>query len=133
MGWIGVDLDGTLAYYDGWQGAEHIGKPIPLMIERVKKWLAEGKEVRIFTARVDGGNSPEVQIAINKNPELIGFRDVALVRNTIECWCECHIGCKLQITNVKDFEMIELWDDRCVAVEKNTGLFKIQNSKNERT
>lgn len=46
-GWIGVDLDGTLAHYDGWKGETHIGKPIPLMLARVKRWLAEGKEVRI--------------------------------------------------------------------------------------
>ena len=35
-GWIGVDLDGTLAMYDQWAGAGHIGEPIPLMVERVK-------------------------------------------------------------------------------------------------
>lgn len=51
-GWIGVDLDGTLAMYDGFKGPEHIGDPVPKMLERVKKWLAEGREVRIFTARV---------------------------------------------------------------------------------
>ena len=38
-GWIGVDLDGTLAHYDKWRGVEHIGKPVPVMLERVKKWL----------------------------------------------------------------------------------------------
>jgi hypothetical protein len=27
-GWVGVDLDGRLARYDGWQGASHIGEPI---------------------------------------------------------------------------------------------------------
>jgi hypothetical protein len=27
-GWIGVDLDGTLAHYDGWKGIDHIGEPI---------------------------------------------------------------------------------------------------------
>lgn len=27
QGWIGVDLDGTLAEYHGWKGAEHIGQP----------------------------------------------------------------------------------------------------------
>ena len=52
-GWIGVDLDGTLAYYDQWRGALHIGEPIPVMLERVKRWLDEGKDVRIFTARVN--------------------------------------------------------------------------------
>jgi len=34
--WIGVDLDGTLAEYNNWIDIEHIGKPIALMIERVK-------------------------------------------------------------------------------------------------
>jgi hypothetical protein len=36
--WIGVDLDGTLAFYDQWR-AFHIREPIPLMLERVKRWL----------------------------------------------------------------------------------------------
>ncbi len=26
-GWIDVDLDGTLAQYDGWKGVAHIGEP----------------------------------------------------------------------------------------------------------
>ena len=26
--WLGVDLDGTLAHYDGWKGIDHIGMPI---------------------------------------------------------------------------------------------------------
>jgi hypothetical protein len=47
-GWIGVDLDGTLAHYDGWKGADHIGEPIAPMVERVKRWLSEGHEVRVF-------------------------------------------------------------------------------------
>ncbi len=51
-GWIGVDLDGTLAQYDGWKGPDNIGDPIPLMVGRVKEWLEAGHEVRVFTARV---------------------------------------------------------------------------------
>ncbi len=27
-GWYAVDLDGTLAFYDEWRGADHIGAPI---------------------------------------------------------------------------------------------------------
>lgn len=35
-GWIGVDLDGTLAIYDVWRGANHIGEPVPTyMIDSV--------------------------------------------------------------------------------------------------
>ena len=52
-GWIGVDLDGTLAKYGIWDGS--IGEPIPLMVERVKIWIALGVEVKIFTARVGFG------------------------------------------------------------------------------
>lgn len=104
MGWIGVDLDGTLAHYEGWRGDDLIGNPVPKMLLRVHRWLAAGKEVRIMTARV----SPE------KN-------DVQRARRIIEAWCEEHVGQVLPITHEKDFKMIELWDDRCVQVIPNTG------------
>jgi len=110
MGWIGVDLDGTLAEYAGWQGEEHIGPPIEAMRSRVRQWVQEGKDVRIFTARVSEnltGNKSR------KNPEE--------VREIIRKWCRLNIGFHLPITNVKDFQMIELWDDRCVQVIPNTG------------
>jgi hypothetical protein len=99
--WIGVDLDGTLAHYDHWRGEDHIGAPISAMVKRVMSWLAEGREVRIFTARVCDGK-PET-------------------RSFIESWCLIHLGAVLPITNQKDYGMIELWDDRCVQVEPNTG------------
>jgi hypothetical protein len=102
-GWIGVDLDGTLAHYDHWRGFNHIGEPIIPMVSRVKAWLKEGKEVRIFTARVA---SP-------------GEMDAGA--KYIERWCKKHIGRALAITATKDYGMVELWDDRAVQVELNTG------------
>jgi len=102
-GWIGVDLDGTLAYYDKWKGIKHIGEPVPKMQERVQKWLLEGRDVRIFTARVGMGN------------------DVAKSTEVINMWCLKHFGRILPITCEKDFKMIELWDDRCTQVVVNTG------------
>ena len=105
--WIGVDLDGTLARYDGWvEDPMQIGEPIPLMVDRVKKWLSEGREVRIFTARV--GTQKDDRVI----PDVV---------EAIENWCLEHIGRKLQVTNLKDFGMLEFWDDRAVRVEKNTG------------
>lgn len=114
-GWIGVDLDGTLAKYEGWNGG--IGDPIPLMVERVKKWIAEGVEVRIFTARVGfgAGYSAESNRSDDEN-----FANEQ--RALIETWCEKHIGKKLPVTAVKDFRMIELWDDRAIQVVLNTGV-----------
>lgn len=108
-GWIGVDLDGTLAHYEGWQGADHVGEPIPEMLERVQRWLTEGKNVRIFTARVSSDGSAKRDT------------DAAVARLAINAWCEKHLGRTLRITNVKDFAMVELWDDRAVQVVCNTG------------
>lgn len=104
-GWIAVDLDSTLAVYEGWHGIDHIGDPVPAMVARVKAWLDEGKDVRIFTARVSRH----------------GFEST-MARNVIEQWCKEHIGRILPVTHEKDFGMIELWDDRCRQVEPNTGV-----------
>lgn len=116
-GWIAVDLDGTLAFYDHWRGPEHIGDPIPAMVERVRRWLAEGNDVRIFTARVDGGT---VALSMG-NPDGAQCRDIAAVASHIEAWCQRHLGRVLPITCTKDYGMVELWDDRCVQVIPNTG------------
>lgn len=103
-GWIAVDLDGTLAKYNGWQGESHIGDPIPEMVARVQNWVSEGVDVRIFTARAWKGQ-PNLDECIK----------------TIQIWCEKHLGYILPITAEKDYGMIELWDDRCVQVIPNTG------------
>lgn len=109
-GWIGVDLDGTLAEYNGWKGAEHVGKPVPAMVERVKRWLAEGKyDVKIFTARVSHDGEP------------LSMAESREARRAIDAWVARHIGQWLEVTNVKDYAMVELWDDRAVQVVANTG------------
>lgn len=114
MSWIGVDLDGTLARYDGWKGVDHIGEPIPAMVERVKQWLAKGKCVKIFTARMHGHGVPVL------GGETPNARTDALT--PIQEWCKKHIGEVLPVTNVKDFGMVELWDDRAIQVIPNTGI-----------
>jgi len=98
-GWIGVDLDGTLAHYEGWYGPANIGDPVPTMVQRVHQWIGEGYEVRIFTARASV-------------PEYVPF---------VQSWLEQHGLPALKVTNRKDFSMIMLWDDRCIEVVSNTG------------
>ena len=105
-GWIGVDLDGTLATHDGKQ-SKHIGEPIPAMVERVKMWLEKGREVRIVTAR-----------AARTSFHIFPYRAEKI---QIEQWCLEHMGQVLQIQAHKDYSMIELWDDRAVQVQMNTG------------
>jgi len=110
-GWIGVDLDGTLARYDGWKSETHIGEPVREMVSHVQQWLSEGRTVKVFTARVYEG-------ARNLDGSL---RDISHVRKAIEDWCEQHIGQRLEVTNVKDYGMIALYDDRAFHVRPNTG------------
>jgi hypothetical protein len=103
--WYGFDLDATLAEYDHWRGADHIGKPIEPMMARVRALMELGIECRIFTARVTIREDGEHEIA----------------RKAIEDWTEEHFGQRLQVTNIKDYGMIALFDDRAIAVEENTG------------
>jgi hypothetical protein len=109
-GWIGVDLDGTLARYDGWVSAAHVGEPVPAMLARVKAWLAEGRCVKVFTARVYSDGTP------SRNEETVR------ARRAIDAWCLEHVGRVLEVTCVKDYAMFELWDDRAVGVRKNVGV-----------
>jgi hypothetical protein len=100
--WIGVDLDGTLAHYDEFRGDDHVGKPVDAMVSRVKGWLKEGYDVRIFTAR-------------RPHP-------------AIRRWCQEHLGKVLPVTNKKDSGMIALYDDRAVGVKRNEGVpFSVAN------
>lgn len=105
-GWIGVDLDGTLAHYHKWVSITDIGAPIFVMVNRIKNWLATGQEVKIFTARVSQEDED----------------DNVIVRQAIKIWLVDQAGLPpLEITNVKDFKMIQLWDDRAIQVIPNTG------------
>lgn len=99
-GFIGVDLDGTLAHYK--EGDCHncvVGKPIEPMMQRVRRWLKQGKEIKIFTARA-------------RDPQ-----QVAVIKQ----WLREQNLPDLEITNIKEPAMIEFYDDRAVAVKKNTG------------
>lgn len=121
-GWIGVDLDGTLARYDGWIGVDHIGEPVPRMLARVKAWLAEGVEVRIFTARCFPLSfvraDDDMNLFVGANDAESGAGHAAI---HIHEWLDRHLGQRLAITCRKDFAMMTLYDDRVVQVEMNTG------------
>lgn len=98
-GWIGVDFDGTLC-------KDESDKPVRSMVRRIKTWLKRGIEVRILTARVATVNPPLHR---------------AQMRQEVEEWCLKHIGVRLMVTPEKDYQMLELWDDRAITVQKNTG------------
>lgn len=100
--WIGVDFDGTLATYDHYRGDDHVGNPVEPMVRLVRKFLHDGVEVRLFTAR-------------KPHPVL-------------RKWMKEHLGQVLPITNVKDPGMIAMYDDRAINVQRNTG--KLSGAEN---
>jgi len=107
--WIGVDLDETLAEYNGGFGLLVIGKPIPKMVNRIKKWLEAGEEVKIVTARL---GKATLQVCNEREENVV---------KAIQDWTEEHIGERLEVTCEKDIGMVELWDDRAIQVLPNKG------------
>ncbi len=107
MHWIGVDLDGTLAYESEWRGIEYIGEPIPRMLKRVRQLIADGEDVRIFTARASRLQTEEER---------------AVAIHCVEDWCETHLGKRLPVTNEKDQYLKYFFDDRAIAVACNLGI-----------
>lgn len=115
---IGVDLDGTLAFWDGWVKWSVIGRPIEPMADRVRQWIAEGHDVVIFTARMHEPTYPGAIHKCRTSGELWRTSDMAQV---IGEWTFKHVGRRLRATAVKEIDMAEFWDDRAVQVEPNTG------------
>lgn len=127
--WIGVDFDGTLAFHDPDKALIPLGAPIMPMVNMVKKWHNNGVLVKIVTARVsvlepinwqldtDFNLMKAYEAATQKRLE-----DAHLHRKLIERWSKEHLGFITPVTAQKDFAMLELWDDRAIQVEHNTGL-----------
>ena len=91
---IAVDLDGTLAETttDG-----SIGDPIKAMVDRINNWHDDGREVVIFTARGD------------------------VQHRQIDAWLKLHGLPSLNVTNIKHPEFSEIWDNRAIRVDADTG------------
>lgn len=104
-GYILVDLDHTLGHYTTHkeQGL-NIGDPIPAMVERIKRWLKDGEDVRIFTARAS-------------RADFKGSDEEKMIQE----WCESVFGHPLQIQNWKCFDCKAIWDNIAVTVEVNSG------------
>ena len=130
-GWYGFDLDGTLAKYEGWKGIDHIGEPVGPMVDLVKRLHADGRKVKILTARV----APRPNAETKPNPYLVNHwcveapDDMPWTIRTgtwtalefIQDWCYRFLGFIPEITHEKDHLMIDLYDDRCHQVVTNTG------------
>lgn len=110
--WFGFDLDGTLAEYEQgeWKGYKVIGKPIVKMCEVAKRLHAEGKTVKIITARVAEASLSAKEATLEQIKEVIGE------------WCEKNLGFRPEIVAEKDHHLNQFYDDRCFEVVRNEGV-----------
>lgn len=104
--WVGVDLDCTLAKYDGYVHETHIGEPIQPMVDIINDLVQKGVKVKIFTARVS-----------ERDP----IKYIATV-DAIDAWTYKVFGFTLPTTCIKDYGMLYLYDDRAKQVFPNTGI-----------
>lgn len=111
-GWVGIDLDGTLAEYHGMPKDRSIGKPIGPCVQAVKNLLSRGIEVRIVTARACSDHVNVDGVPAQDRDEIC----------KVERWCEEHIGQKLPVVFWKDRRMVELWCDRSIQMIPNEGI-----------
>lgn len=102
--WVGVDFDKTLSTDEsgGNWDISKTGKPNKHVVDSIKYVIKKGLAVRVFTARAFNALSGE-----NTLEEAIG---------PIERWCQEHLGQVLPVTCIKDYNMIQLWDDRARTV-----------------
>lgn len=107
--WYGFDIDGTIADNSAHTfGMGRIGKPIKPMCDLMKRLHAEGKRVKIFTARLsDVGSDAASQDAVKEH---------------IWKWCDEHLGFRPEITDRKDYKMECLYDDRVKQLVRNKGV-----------
>jgi hypothetical protein len=124
-----VDMDGTLFEYHGWTKWCEFGKPIPLMVERVLGWIAEGRDVRVFTARMPLPQDEMVEQTCYKTGEK--FNGV-MMKKAIADHCEASFGHRLRSQCYKDLHTIEIWDDRAIGVVANLGITLVDEAVAEK-
>ena len=155
-GWYGFDLDGTLAKYDKWEGIDHIGEPVKPMVDLIRKMHAEGRVVKILTARVAPRANAEYKDREKCAPpdyvttadfsclsataktwveNMYLYLDTWGAREFIIDWCLKNLRFLPEITHEKDHLMLELYDDRVKQVVPNEGWLveDIAMSKRQRT
>lgn len=82
-----IDLDGVLAQYDRWRGAQNVGPPHEGAKRFIKRLLDEDYEVVILTARnvldpvrgwLEDHDLPQVEVTNRKVPALVYLDDRGL-------------------------------------------------------
>lgn len=123
--WYGFDFNRTLAEYHSYWDDMALARPLPL-VERVKRYLAEGKVCKILSAQVW---TPPTRRYLSKPTEAEQawleeakgyYARARKAETTIKAWCLQHIGQVLEVTCERDRGCQEVWDDKAYHVVPNS-------------
>jgi hypothetical protein len=121
--WVGIDFDGTIAEHEPASDLRIPGAPVPAIVDLALNLLENLVQVKIFTARVYPLNIcvwPDTELKFlpfqHRNVE----DSVAHVR-AVQQFCLDNLGFVLPVTNIKDYAMSQLYDDRAIQVIRNKG------------
>lgn len=105
-GYVAFDFDKTIAVRNSGDSIFKAGAPIRAMVDLMKKYLSEGRKVKVLTARKGELQQRPVVKFLKDN----GFPP-------------------LEVINCKDSNLDILYDDKCIQVELNTGELTIDKYK----
>ena len=105
-----VDFDGTLATSPP-RGHDpgFTGEPVWPIVLRVRRWLAQGRQIKIISARAS-------QVSDTYPAE---DRESAIA--AVRAWTLEHLGEELDVVNEKTHDTYCLLDNIAVSVEEDTG------------
>lgn len=114
--WYGFDLDGCAAKSIEPFDAGRIGEPIASIVDLMYEMMRQSKRIKIFTARVcETGQLSHISGHIADR----AFADWQ--HSLITLWNKRNLGRDIEVTCIKDFLCLEIYDDRAWRVAKNTG------------
>lgn len=125
--WVGVGFDRVLVQYEHWRGGQHIGEPIPEMVELVRGLLQNGVDVRIVTSRIHplvhvSGSSPGNFATVQAVTPDASCKEATENAARIRQWCMEVFGQTLPITTQINPSMRTFYSDKAIQVESNTGV-----------
>lgn len=113
--YVAFDLDGTLAVHKSGDSTDHVGEPIPAMVELARQYLRAGVHVRVITARC----APV-------------YSDAGEQAAMVSAWLAKHVTYDMpydiRVQGYKCGRMEKLYDDRAIGVVRNEGITLVEQA-----
>lgn len=119
MSIVAIDLDGVLAYYNGWKGIDHIGEPTDGALRLCEQLIEDGHEIIVHTVRTN----PIINNKELSDVEASNDYHAMWLSNKIYAWLKKHnFPSKITVWDNFGKPQADLYiDDKAFVVLKNRG------------